>query len=91
MEQTFDGQTFKQERDGARLTKQLEAVKRVMGDGQWHTLHEVCEIVKASTASVSARIRDLRKAKFGGFTIERQYIRKGVWAYKLIAPQSVAA
>jgi biotin operon repressor len=79
----FDGNTFSQARDGARLSKQLDAVKTVMLDGQWHTLAELAETAHASDAAVSARVRDLRKAKFGGYTVDRLYIRRGIWAYRI--------
>lgn len=87
MNQDFDGQTYNRERDGARLNKQFEIVKRNMLDGHWHTLAELAEIARASDAAVSARVRDLRKPKFGGYTVDRLYIRKGVWAYR-IAPST---
>jgi len=92
MDQNFDGKTFNEARDGERLGKQLETVKKTMLDGQWHTLQELSEIARASVAAVSARVRDLRKAKFGGYNVERLYVRKGLWMYR-IAPSagSVAA
>jgi hypothetical protein len=86
----FDGETYSPARDGTRLAKQFNAVKTAMFDGQWHTLAELSEIAHASDAAVSARVRDLRKEKFGGYTVERLYIRNGIWAYRIVG-QSVAA
>jgi hypothetical protein len=63
----FDGATYVQERDGERLQSQLERVRRYMADGEWHALHKVVlATLPGTSASVSARVRDLRKAKHGG-------------------------
>lgn len=79
----FDGVTFRLERDGGRLTAQLEAVRSLMSDGIWRTLAEIAEALNAPQASVSARLRDLRKVRFGGFLVERHYMGNGVFAYRL--------
>jgi hypothetical protein len=79
----FDGRTFVQARDGERLGKQMEAVLREMADGQWHTLEGLSRACGASEASVSARLRDARKSRFGGHVIERQYVRRGLWQYRM--------
>ena len=57
--------------DVPRLKGQLERVRRYMKDGDWHTIPEIAAAVGASQTSASARVRDLRKARFGGHTIER--------------------
>jgi hypothetical protein len=80
----FDGETFDQERDGSRLNKQLQAVKQLMSDGIWRSLAQIAESVGYPEASVSARLRDLRKPKFGGYTVERKYINKGLHHYRVI-------
>lgn len=81
----FDGQTFIQWRDHERLSHQLAIVRSVMADGRPHTLAELAEAAGASVASVSARCRDLRKAKFGGHCIERSYVANGIWQYRMQA------
>ena len=81
--QTFDGSTFEPDRDQSRLQVQLSAVRRVMFDGRWHTLSEISKIVGAPESSVSARLRDLRKAKFGQYTIDRAHISGGLWQYRM--------
>ena len=68
----FDGATFDPARDGARLTGQLERVKGIMADGAWRTLAELAALVDGSEAGVSARLRDLRKVKFGGHQVDRR-------------------
>lgn len=79
----FDGATFDQERDGKRLNAQLFAVRAAMGDGQWWTLADLAERCGAPEASVSARIRDLRKPRFGGHMIERRFVRRGLFEYRM--------
>ena len=72
---SFDGVTI-QPCDIPRLTTQMLKVCAFMTDGKWRTLREIGEAVEAPEASVSARLRDLRKPRFGGFTVDRR--RRGV-------------
>ena len=74
---TFGGDTFNEKLDGERLRRQLYAVRKVMFDNQWRTLKQLSEEVDAPEASVSARLRDLRKKKFGGYVVERMRIPNG--------------
>jgi hypothetical protein len=83
---TFDGETFDPERDGPRLTGQLRAVYEAMSDGEWHSLWSLSGPVNGSDAAISARLRDLRKPKFGGYRVERRYVTNGVWEYRLLPP-----
>lgn len=83
---TFDGATFDQQRDGARLTSQLERVRTFMGDGRWRTLAEIADAIGGTEPSASARLRDLRKDKFGGYQVERAYVENGLWQYRVLAP-----
>jgi hypothetical protein len=69
-----------------RLGTQMAAVYKIMRDGQWHTPPEIMARVVGGTAAITARIRDLRKEKFGGFTIERDYIERGLYRYRMIDP-----
>lgn len=70
-----------------RLERQLEQVKAVMEDGKWRTLKEIqLQLdVHASTQSISARLRDFRKKKFGGFLVEKRRIASaaGWYEYRL--------
>lgn len=69
----------------ARLKRQVERVFDYMCNGRWCTLKQIAEAVNASEASVSARIRDLRKPRFGGWWIEKQMGKtSGVHLYKLV-------
>lgn len=87
----FSGSTFDPVLDGPRLTTQFERVFNVMLDGQWHTLADLAEASGGSEAGVSARLRDFRKERFGGHTVERQRGASGLWFYRLVVQKEVAA
>ena len=80
----MDGATFEEPRDGNRLRAQLEAVRTTISDGKPYTLAELERLTGAPQASVSARLRDLRKPKFGNYDIRRDYIADGVWSYRMV-------
>jgi DNA-binding IclR family transcriptional regulator len=79
----FDGVTINDERDNGRLQRQLTDVRTMIVGMGWWTLGELARATGYPEASVSARLRDLRKARFGGYTVERKYVSKGLWAYKV--------
>jgi len=87
----FDGSTYDHGRDSARLGDQVLAVLSVMSDGKWRTLGELAREAQAPEASVSARLRDLRKARFGGYTVNRQYVCRGLFRYQLVASELESA
>jgi hypothetical protein len=80
----FDGSTFEPRRDGKRLNAQLTAVYSIIKDGQWRTLSQIAEQAGAPEPSVSARLRDLKKQKFGSYQIEKQYLGSGLWQYRMV-------
>lgn len=84
----FDGTTYDHARDSSRLGEQMLAVLSVMADGQWRTLAQLSEAACAPEASVSARLRDLRKPRFGGHRVERRYVSKGCFTYQLILQEA---
>lgn len=79
----IDGETYDPAKDGQRLGKLLDRVYQFMLDRRWHTLSEIQAACGGSESSVSARLRDLRKDKFGGHTIERQRRDGGLWVYRM--------
>jgi hypothetical protein len=84
----FDGSTFDSSLDGERLTKQLEHVRKLMADQIWRTLLEIEAITGFPQASISARLRDLRKDRFGSYRVERRR-RAGpvmIWEYRVLSP-----
>lgn len=69
--------------DKGRLDRQYAAVWDAMSDDTWHTLDEIASITGASPQSVSARLRDFRKPQNGGHTVDRMYVSRGLFAYRL--------
>lgn len=59
--------------------------------GHWLTIWEVQNRVKLLTGehfmetTISARIRDLRKAKHGALTVNRKFLGDGKWIYNVEA------
>jgi hypothetical protein len=81
---SFGGTTFDPARDEARLNEQCIRVYRLMKDSEWRTLYEISAVTADPVQSISARLRDLRKPKFGGFEVERQRRSGGTWEYRLM-------
>lgn len=83
----FDGKTYEAEHDKERLSRQFGRVRALVLDGQWRTLNEIGKAVDAPPASVSTRLRDLRKARFGSYIVERRrrgLPRDGLFEYRVI-------
>jgi len=68
----FDGATYEKEFDQKRLGAQMYSVYDLMKDKRWRTLSEIAQITGYPEASISARLRDLRKERFGNHTVNRQ-------------------
>ena len=68
-----------------RLATQLARVFTVLelGGWGWLTLAEIARRANAPEASVSARLRDLRKPRFGGWTIDHHYSEQSGHLYRL--------
>lgn len=84
--QDFDGQTYQREHDHSRLAGQMLRVYQCMRRHGWVTLDEIARITGDNVASISARLRDLRKEKFGSHTIERRprgERKRGYFEYRL--------
>lgn len=84
----FDGGTYDRQLDHDRLGTQLERVYDVLvrhRDRGHITLRNLARAAGAPEASVSARIRDLRKSKFGGYNVDaRRRDEGGTWEYRLL-------
>jgi len=90
----FDGQTFDAKQDGSRLASQFIATRELMLDHEWRNLAQIVlalrkQGIHVTESSISARIRDLRKAKFGGYSVERRRVIGGLFEYR-IKPASEA-
>lgn len=89
----FDGETYNPALDHERLNKQIGRVYSVMESGRWLSLNEICSMTGDPPASVSARLRDLRKPKFGAYLVARRPRgdrEKGLFEYRLLAPDGQA-
>lgn len=79
-----DGDTFQMCIDYVRLNNQAQTVFDLMVDGKWRTLSDIAELTGCPEASVSARLRDFRKPKFGSHTVNRRHIERGLYVYQLV-------
>ncbi len=83
----FDGVTYEPKFDATRLRGEMARVYKLMSDSYWRTLREISDLTGDPEASVSARLRDLRKSKFGGHTVNRRRrgeASRGIWEYQLL-------
>lgn len=70
--------------DQPRLVRQHERIRDLMLDGRWRTLSEIAASTGDHEASVSAQLRHLRKASFGGYAVGKRRRGKpqsGLWEY----------
>ena len=81
----FDGDTYEHDVDGKRLGEQLHCVGMLMIDRRWRTLRHISHALGYPEASISARLRDLRKPRFGEHTVERRRCAEGAgtWEYRV--------
>ena len=78
-----DGVTYDPELDYERLNRQMKAVWFCLRGGDWKTLHEISRFTGMPEASISARIRDLRKPKFGEQEVQTRRASNGLWQYRV--------
>lgn len=85
-ERRYDGPAgYVPERDNDRLDSQLERVKTLMLDGRWRSLEEIATATgDPHDASISARLRDLRKPRFGEYVVDRRYVANGLYQYRVL-------
>ena len=83
----FDGRTYEVPKDKIRLNKQGLRVFNAMQDARWRTLGEIEAMTGDPQASISARLRDFRKDRFGAHELQRRrrgHEAKGLFEYRLI-------
>lgn len=88
LEIPFDGATYDHAKDYKRLKTQLDIVRDYMLqiEDRWLSLANLSDCLGFPEASISARLRDLRKAKFGGYRVSR-YRNEGTWFYRVEEPK----
>lgn len=88
----FDGETIDPLRDDARLNRQMGDVWHTLVDivPDWISLTQLQESIYSlnghyhSEPGISARLRDLRKPKYGCWDVQRKPSgRRGLWLYRL--------
>jgi len=84
MSARFDGSDYNPARDDVRLTGQLLRVWNVMSGGTWKTLDQISRETGDPAASISAQLRHLRKQRFGGHAVEKEYMGNGLYRYRVI-------
>lgn len=83
----FDGDTYVAEHDLARLTGQILRIYDAMRDGVYRTLPEIEALTGDGQASISAQLRNLRKTRFGGHTVNKRARgerSRGLFEYQLV-------
>jgi hypothetical protein len=88
-----DGATYDRTVDHVRLNAQTLRVWLALQTGHWYTLAELHLVTGDPEASISARLRDLRKAKFGAHRIERRRLEaeRGLYVYRLLREDAQAS
>ncbi len=83
----FDGTTYEPAKDQARLAGQWLRVWTVMSSGKWYTLNYLSLLTGDPEASISARLRDFRKQRFGAHVVERRRsMDGGTFEYRVARP-----
>ena len=84
----FQGATFDPAWDEPRLRRLLDRVRTLMADGRYRTLAEIVAVTGGTEASVSARLRDLRRGCHGGHVVDRRprgERKRGLFEYALVS------
>jgi len=80
----FNGADYKPDRDNPRLTGQLLRIWETVSDGFWYTLKDIAVRTGDPEPSISAQLRHLRKPRFGGHIVEREYVTNGLYKYRVL-------
>jgi len=80
----FNGADYKPDRDNPRLTGQLLRIWEAVSDGRWYTLKDIAVRTGDPEPSISAQLRHLRKPRFGGHIVEREYVANGLYQYRVL-------
>ena len=86
----FDGETYRPDFDYSRLGRQLSLVWDYMEDSRWHYPEELEDALDERWASISARVRDFRKQKWGEHLVITQRRKGGLFRYMLVPRGSPA-
>ena len=105
----FNGSNYDAVFDHARLSGQIQRVHECMKDGMWRTLDEIAkqttamkkaaakdgvEVSEDGASSISAQLRNLRKQRFGSYTVSKRSRgdrEKGLFEYQLSSQPKLTA
>lgn len=76
--------------ESARLDSLRERIRECLRSGGWWTLRELETVVGGHGTGVSAKLRDLRKPRYGGHTIEAERVCAGLWRYRMVPQPRVS-
>ena len=82
----FQGSHYNPADDEQRLTRQIGRVYAAINKADWLSLSEIADLTGDPEASISAQLRNLRKAEHGSHTIKvkrRGDRSSGLFEYKL--------
>jgi hypothetical protein len=85
------GRTYDPALDGERLRSQMARVRSCLlaQRGAWWSLEDLVAHCGGTTASISARVRQLRTKAHGALPVEAKRIEAGLWHYR-VAPEAPA-
>ena len=84
-----DTRPYVRELDAPRLLPAMQLVLELMTDGRWRVYREIAEETGLFSEYISAHLRDLRKAKNGGYVVvkrPRGARCDGLWEFQLLPP-----
>lgn len=83
----FNGSDYDADFDLDRLTGQIRRIYDTMQDGKYRTLPEIETLTGDGQSSISAQLRNLRKARFGGHTVNKRARgdrSRGLFEYQVV-------
>jgi hypothetical protein len=92
----FAGPAYEPAADRARLSTQVERIRLYMLGVEWRTVAEIQEELEQMyprtcfpPCSISAQLRNLKKAQFGSHRLEKRrrgMVPRGLWEFRLLPP-----
>lgn len=80
----FDGDDYAADKDEVRLNGQLRLIWLLMSGGGWFTVEGIVSHTGYPANSVQAQLRNLRKARYGAYDVQRRRITEsGLYEYRV--------
>ena len=68
----------------AKIPGKMALLAAEMQKGGWWTIKDVARLLRCADTAASARIRQLRHPKYGGFILARKLVGPNVFAWKIL-------